>query len=116
MPGTNERDFYDEVAERLPSPQFIFLNYGYAEASSEPAEWIVPADQSQKYHLNLVKHVMSGAELDRADGAGSGFRTGRELLLLCRGTHRRNESTASIYVKPTCGSARRYIVCPTSLP
>ena len=63
MPGTNERDFYDEVAERLPSPQFIFLNYGYAETSSESCRWIAPSDQSQKYHLNLVKHVMSGVEL-----------------------------------------------------
>jgi O-methyltransferase len=63
MQGATERDFYGEVAEWLPSPQFIFLNYGYAEASSEPCEWIMPADQCHKYHLNLVKHVMSGAEL-----------------------------------------------------
>jgi ubiquinone/menaquinone biosynthesis C-methylase UbiE len=63
MPGANERDFYDEVAERLPNPQLIFLNYGYAEASSEPCLWIAPSDRDHKYHLNLVKHVMSGMEL-----------------------------------------------------
>jgi SAM-dependent methyltransferase len=63
MPGATERDFYDEVAERLPSAQLIFLNYGYAEASGEPSLWIAPADQRHKYHLNLVKHVMSGVEL-----------------------------------------------------
>lgn len=63
MPGATARDFYDEVAERLPSPQFIFLNYGYAEPCGEPCEWIAPADECHKYHLNLVKHVMLGAEL-----------------------------------------------------
>jgi O-methyltransferase len=63
MPGAAERDFYNEVAQWLPSPQLIFLNYGYVEASSEPSLWITPADQRHKYHLNLVKHVMSGVEL-----------------------------------------------------
>jgi ubiquinone/menaquinone biosynthesis C-methylase UbiE len=63
MPGATERDFYDEVAERLPSPELIFLNYGYAEVPSEPCLWIAPADQRHRYHLNLVKHVMSGVEL-----------------------------------------------------
>jgi O-methyltransferase len=63
MPGATDRDFYNEVAERLPSPQLIFLNYGYAGASSEPCLWIAPADQRHKCHLNLVKHVMSDVEL-----------------------------------------------------
>jgi ubiquinone/menaquinone biosynthesis C-methylase UbiE len=63
MSGASEQDFYDEVAERLPSAQLIFLNYGYAETSSDPCPWIAPADQRHKYHLNLVKHVMSGVEL-----------------------------------------------------
>lgn len=63
MPGAAERDFYNEVAERLPSPQLIFLNYGYMEASNERSLWIAPADQRHKYHLNLVKYVMSGVEL-----------------------------------------------------
>src|SRR3984893_18027335 len=63
MPGAIDRDFYNEVAERLPSPQLIFLNYCYAEATSEPCLWIRPADQRHKCHLNLVKHVMSGVEL-----------------------------------------------------
>jgi len=63
MSGATERDFYDKVAEKLPSPQFIFLNYGYAEPSSESSLWIAPADQRHQYHLNLVKHVMAGVEL-----------------------------------------------------
>jgi len=63
MPGATERDFYDEVAEQLPSPQFIFLNYGYAEPCSESSLWIALEDQRHQYHLNLVKHVMAGVEL-----------------------------------------------------
>jgi ubiquinone/menaquinone biosynthesis C-methylase UbiE len=63
MPGATERDFYDEVSERLPSAELIFLNYGYAETSGEPSLWIAPEDQRHNYHLNLVKHVMSGVEL-----------------------------------------------------
>ena len=63
MPAANERDFYDELAERLPSRRLIFLNYGYADASSEPCAWIAPSDQRHKHHLNLVKHVISGVDL-----------------------------------------------------
>jgi len=63
MLGVTERDFYDEVAERLPCPQLIFLNYGFAEAATEPCRWIASTDQRHKCHLNLVKHVMSGVEL-----------------------------------------------------
>jgi O-methyltransferase len=63
MPGGSERDFYDEVADRLPCPQLIFLNYGYSDASSERCRWITATDLRHKCHLNLVKHVMSGVEL-----------------------------------------------------
>ena len=63
MAGGTERDFYDKVAERLRSPELIFLNYGYAEASRESCLWIAPSDRGHKYHLNLVNHVMSGVEL-----------------------------------------------------
>jgi O-methyltransferase len=63
MQGATERDFYEEVAERLPSPKLIFLNYGYADAASEPSRWIAPKDRRHKHHLSLVKRVMSGVEL-----------------------------------------------------
>lgn len=63
MPGAEERDFYDQVAELLPSPDFIFLNYGFTNDASEACSWIAPADESQKHHLNLVKHVVSGVAL-----------------------------------------------------
>jgi O-methyltransferase len=63
MLHATERDFYDEATERLPSPELIFLNYGCSAAPDNLCSWIAPADQRHKYHLNLVKHVMSGVEL-----------------------------------------------------
>jgi ubiquinone/menaquinone biosynthesis C-methylase UbiE len=62
MVNATQQNFYNEVAERLPSPALIFLNYGYAEPS-EPSRWIMPADRRYKCHLNLVKRVMSDVEL-----------------------------------------------------
>jgi O-methyltransferase len=63
MPEATARDFYEEVAEWLPNPQFIFLNYGYAHSSTTAPEWIEPRDYAYKLHLNLVDHVLSGVEL-----------------------------------------------------
>ena len=63
MPGTITRGFYDEVAKQLPSGQLLFLNYGCAESLSKEGPWIAPSDQRYRYHLNLVKHVLSGVEL-----------------------------------------------------
>jgi O-methyltransferase len=39
------------------------MNYGYAETPNQPGMWISAADRRHKFHLNLVKHVMSGVEL-----------------------------------------------------
>jgi len=58
-----ESDFYDEVAEWLPNPEFIFLNYGYAHAITDGADWIERGDRCYKLHLNLVAHLLSGVEL-----------------------------------------------------
>ena len=63
MPSAEERDFYDQVAELLPNPDFIFLNYGYTNDACEACRWMAPSDESQKHHLNLVKHVLSGVEM-----------------------------------------------------
>lgn len=87
MPRATERDFYDEVADRLPSPQLIFLNYGYAEASSEPCLWIAPADECHKHHMNLVKHVTSGVELAGQTVLEVGSGRGGNCHYLSRYTH-----------------------------
>jgi ubiquinone/menaquinone biosynthesis C-methylase UbiE len=63
VPGAIDRDFYEELAERLPSSRLIFLNYGYADASPASSRWIAPGDERYKYHLSLIKHVMAGVAL-----------------------------------------------------
>ena len=63
MARATQEDFYSKVAGLLPSPQLLFLNYGYADVASESCSWIAPTDRYYKHHLNLVKHVMSGVNL-----------------------------------------------------
>jgi SAM-dependent methyltransferase len=68
-PGTDggglaeERDFYEQAAELLPNPNFIFLNYGYADDAGDECQWMAPSDENQKHHLNLVNHVVSGVRM-----------------------------------------------------
>lgn len=86
MPVTTERDFYDEVAKRLPSRKLIFLNYGYADAV-DPCAWIAPADQCHKHHLSLVKHVMSSVDLAGKTVLEVGSGRGGNCHYLSRYTH-----------------------------
>jgi ubiquinone/menaquinone biosynthesis C-methylase UbiE len=81
----SERDFYDEVAEWLPSSRFIFLNYGYADPS-DSCQWVASEDQEYTHHLNLVKHVMSGVELAGQIVLEVGFGRGGNCYYLSRYT------------------------------
>jgi O-methyltransferase len=87
MPKATESDFYEEVAEWLPNPEFIFLNYGYAHASTGASDWIEPRDQCYKLHLNLVHHVLSGGVLDGSRVLEVGSGRGGNCYFLSRYTH-----------------------------
>jgi len=63
MREATDSDFYAAVAEWLPNPEFIFLNYGYASAATDGGEWIQPGDRRYQLHLNLVHHLLSGVAL-----------------------------------------------------
>jgi ubiquinone/menaquinone biosynthesis C-methylase UbiE len=84
--GSTERDFYEEIAKRVPSPELIFLNYGYADAAGEPRRWIAATDQRYKHHLSLVKHVMAGVELARQTVLEVGSGRGGNCYYLARYT------------------------------
>ena len=56
--------FYNELAEYLPSPRLIFLNYGIAEPDESCYAWIRPGDRIHKYHLSLVRRVLDGVGLE----------------------------------------------------
>ncbi len=68
--------FYDFIAEELPHPSFRFLNYGYAEPTSDGYRWMRAADRPYKYHLSLVRHVVRGIRFKGKNvleiGAGRG--------------------------------------------
>lgn len=81
-----QRGFYERVAEQLPSPNLIFLNYGFEDSPSEPCQWIAPEDRRHKYHLNLVKHLMSGVELSERTVLEVGSGRGGNCYYLSRYT------------------------------
>ena len=55
------RQLYDTLAELLPDPAFLFLNYGFADSSGDNG-WIREEDRRYRYHLSLARHVLRGAE------------------------------------------------------
>lgn len=56
-------ELYRRVADGLASGELPFMNYGYAEHSESLYDWIRPEDRQHKYHLSLVRRVLSGVSL-----------------------------------------------------
>ncbi len=52
--------FYDFLARELPHTGLPFLNYGYAEPSTDRYRWITAPDRRYKYHLSLIRQVVRG--------------------------------------------------------
>ena len=53
---------YESVAESIPQPELLFLNYGFWQPGLDDS-WIAPPDARYRHHLHLVRHVLAGAEL-----------------------------------------------------
>jgi SAM-dependent methyltransferase len=53
---------YDSVAENIPQPELLFLNYGFWQPGLEES-WMAPSDARYHYHLHLVRHVLAGTDL-----------------------------------------------------
>ena len=53
---------YEAVAENIPQPELLFLNYGFWQPGLDDS-WMVPADARYRRHLNLVRHVLAGTDL-----------------------------------------------------
>jgi O-methyltransferase len=111
MADAAHQDFYNEVAQRLPSPELIFLNYGYAHAVREHCGWIAPSDQRHKHHLNLVNHIMSGVELAGATVLEVGSGRGGNCYYLSRYTR-----TKAIYGVDLCEANVRFCRAVHRLP
>src|ERR1700756_5774639 len=111
MREATESNFYEEAAEWLPNPEFIFLNYGYAHASTGTRDWIEQHDHCYRLHLNLVDHVFSGVALAgrRVLEVGSG--RGGNCYFLSRYTE-----ASQIYGIDLCGANVRFCRAVHHLP
>ena len=58
------QELYRSLAEKLPDPGLLFLNYGFA-AESETESWVQGGDAVYRYHLGLVRHVLRDVDLCR---------------------------------------------------
>lgn len=55
-------EIYESVAENIPQPELLFLNYGFWQPGLDDS-WIAPADACYRHHLNLVRRVLWGVDL-----------------------------------------------------
>jgi O-methyltransferase len=53
---------YEAVAEVIPQPDLLFFNYGFWRPGLDDS-WIPPAYIRHRHHLNLVRHVLAGVDL-----------------------------------------------------
>lgn len=53
---------YESVAESIPQPELLFLNYGFWQPGLDDS-WIAPSDVRYRHHLNLARHVLAGIDL-----------------------------------------------------
>lgn len=53
---------YESVAESIPQPELLFLNYGFWQRGLDDS-WIAPPDTRYRHHLNLARHVLADTEL-----------------------------------------------------
>jgi ubiquinone/menaquinone biosynthesis C-methylase UbiE len=53
---------YESVAETIPQPDLLFLNYGFWQPSLDDS-WIHPEDVRYRHHLNLIRHLLAGVDL-----------------------------------------------------
>jgi O-methyltransferase len=56
------KELYQSLAEKLPDPGLLFLNYGFA-AADETESWVHVSDAGYRCHLSLVRHVLQGVDL-----------------------------------------------------
>jgi ubiquinone/menaquinone biosynthesis C-methylase UbiE len=77
------RLFYEFLARRLPTPDWQFMNYGYAALDGEPALPLRPGDESNRYSIQLYHHLASKAQFAGADvlEVGSGRGGGASYLM-----------------------------------
>lgn len=72
---------YESVAEAIPQPDLLFFNYGFWRPGLDDS-WIPPAYVRHRHHLNLVKHVLAGVDLQGKAALEVGCGRGGNCLYL----------------------------------
>ncbi len=112
--------FYELLAERFPQPEFLFMNYGYADAGSHRRR-IARGDAPYRHHLSLVRRVLRRVPLAGRDvleiGSGRGgncyylrrYTRARKVvgLDLCQANLRRCRGPRFERIGWVCGDAAR---------
>jgi SAM-dependent methyltransferase len=81
--------FYELLAEQFPQPEFLFMNYGYAEAGPPRRRRIAPGDAPYRHHLSLVRRVLYRVRLAGRDVLEIGSGRGGNCYYLRRYTRAR---------------------------
>jgi len=72
---------YESVAEAIPQPDLLFFNYGFWQPDLDDS-WILPPHTRYRHHLNLVKHLLAGVDLDGKAALEIGCGRGGNCLYL----------------------------------
>ena len=54
---------YEAVAETIPQSDLLFFNYGFWQPGLDDS-WILPVHACYRHHLNLVRHLLAGVDVD----------------------------------------------------
>lgn len=79
---------YETVAESIPQPSLLFMNYGFSSPGLEDS-WIQVADRPFRLHLNLVRHLLAGVDLSGKSVLEIGCGRGGNCYYLSRYTKAR---------------------------
>jgi len=77
---------YETVAESIPQPHLLFMNYGFSAPDLEEA-WIQASDATFRLHLNLIRHLLTGIDLDAKSVLEIGCGRGGNCYYLSRYTN-----------------------------
>ncbi|MDM7830100.1 class I SAM-dependent methyltransferase [Cellulomonas edaphi] len=80
---------YELLGARVRRPEWAFMNYGYAPVEPGAAQLVLdPADEPDRYCIQLYDHVLGGVDVAGADvlEVGSGRGGGASWISRCRGS------------------------------
>jgi O-methyltransferase len=77
---------YEDISRALPGDSLLFLNYGFVDGLGQNYAWIRAGDEEHKYHLALVRRVLTGVPLAGKSVLEIGCGRGGNLYYIARYT------------------------------